>query len=60
MACLLTIIGVNVVISGAFCLGCVLSILSESRLCCRRTLLLLIPLVLALEAMLVVVCWALA
>ena len=43
--CLLTSLGGYVMISRVFCLGCSLPVLSASLLCCRRTLLLLFPLV---------------
>ena len=46
-------------IDGAFRLGCVLPVISASRFCFCRTLLLFIPLVLSRESSLVVVIWGL-
>ena len=48
------------VISGVICLGCVLSVILASWLCCLRTMFLLFPLLLALKARVVLVCWGLA
>ena len=58
MASSLTSLGGDGMISGAFRLGCVLPVLLASRLYCRQAMLLLLPLVLALEDKVVVVCWA--
>ena len=57
MASSLTSLGGDGMISGAFRLGCVLPVILVSRLYCRRMILMLLPLVLALKAMVVVVCW---
>ena len=58
MAFLLTSLDGYSVISRTFCLGCVFPVLLASRLYCRQAMLLLLPLVLALEDKVVVVCWA--
>ena len=60
MALSLNSLGGDGVIYGAFRLWCVLPVLLASLLCCRRNLLLLLPLVLVLEARVVVVYWVLA
>ena len=57
---LLDSLGGDILISWALCLGCALRLLLGSRLLCHQTMLLLLPLVLGLEARVVVVCWALA
>ena len=51
----MTSIGGDGLIYGSFCIGCVLPVISASRLCCRQTLLLLPPLVLDMETRVVVV-----
>ena len=60
MAFSLTIFGGGVVISGVFSLGCVLPGILALQICCRRTLFLLLLMVLALEDRVVVVYWVLA